>query len=129
MVKNDYGQNLAYQCDSCSRRHPKWQGKCDGCNEWNTIVEKMVYSNDLGSKNDWIKYDDFSSDLIHLDSEDYDYDSIRFDIKWSEIKRAVGGDFVAGSSVLLAGMPGVGKSTLLMQLSSKFSAYGKVIYL
>ena len=128
MVKNDYGQNLAYQCDSCSRRYPKWQGKCDGCNEWNTIVEKMVYSNDLGSKNDWIKYDDFSSDLIHLDSEDYDYDSIRFDIKWSEIKRAIGGDFVAGSSVLLAGMPGVGKSTLLMQLSSKFSAYGKVIY-
>ena len=55
MVKNDYGQNLAYQCDSCSRRYPKWQGKCDGCNEWNTIVEKMVYSNDLGSKNDWIK--------------------------------------------------------------------------
>ena len=128
MAKNDYGQNLTYQCDSCSRRYPKWQGKCDGCNEWNTIVEKMVYSNDLGSKNDWIKYDDFSLDLIHLDSEDYDFDSIRFDIKWSEIKRAIGGDFVAGSSVLLAGMPGVGKSTLLMQLSSKFSAYGKVIY-
>ena len=41
MVKNDCGQNLTYQCDSCSRRHPKWQGKCDGCNEWNTIVEKM----------------------------------------------------------------------------------------
>ena len=38
MVKNDYGQNLTYQCDSCSRRHPKWQGKCDGCNEWNKIV-------------------------------------------------------------------------------------------
>lgn len=128
MVKNDYGQNLTYQCDSCSRRHPKWQGKCDGCNEWNTIVEKKIYSNDLGSKNDWVKYDDFSLDLIHLDSEDYDFDSIRFDIKWSEIKRAIGGDFVAGSSVLLAGMPGVGKSTLLMQLSSKFSAYGKVIY-
>ena len=54
MVKNDYGQNLTYQCDSCSRRYPKWQGKCDGCNEWNTIVEKMIYSNDLGSKNDWI---------------------------------------------------------------------------
>ena len=35
----------------------------------------MIYSNDLGSKNDWIQYDDFSSDLIHLDSEDYDYDS------------------------------------------------------
>ena len=129
MAKNDYGQNLTYQCDSCSRQYPKWQGKCDGCNEWNTIVEKMVYSNDLESKNDWIKYDDFSLDLIHLDAESDDSDSIRFDIKWSEIERAIGGDFVAGSSVLLAGMPGVGKSTLLMQLSSKFSTYGKVIYI
>ena len=56
MVKNDYGQNLTYQCDSCSRPYPKWQGKCDGCNEWKTITEKIIYSNDLGSKNEWIKY-------------------------------------------------------------------------
>ena len=128
MVKNDYGQNLTYQCDSCSRPYPKWQGKCDGCNEWNTITEKIIYSNDLGSKNEWIKYDEFSSDLIHLDSDFNDTNSIRLDIKWNEIERAIGGHFVAGSSVLLAGMPGVGKSTLLMQLSSKFSMYGKVIY-
>ena len=128
MVKNDYGQNLTYQCDSCSRPYPKWQGKCDGCNEWNTVTEKIIYSNDLGSKNEWIKYDEFSSDLIHLDSDFNDTNSIRFDIKWNEIERAIGGHFVAGSSVLLAGMPGVGKSTLLMQLSSKFSMHGKVIY-
>ena len=44
MVKNDYGQNLTYQCDSCSRPYPKWQGKCDGCNEWNTIVEERKNS-------------------------------------------------------------------------------------
>ena len=128
MVKNVYGQNLTYQCDSCSRQYPKWQGKCDGCNEWNTIIEKAVLSNDLGSKSDWTKYDELSLDLIHLDGESNNLDSAKFDIHWKEIERAIGGDFVAGSAVLLAGMPGVGKSTLLMQLSSKFSTYGKVIY-
>ena len=129
MVKNDYGQNLIFQCDSCSRQYPKWQGKCDGCNEWNTIVEKTIFSNNLGLNNDWIKYDEFSSDLIHLNEEANNFDTVRFDVKWNEIERAIGGKFVAGAAVLLAGMPGVGKSTLLIQLSSQLSTYGKVIYI
>ena len=129
MVKNDYGQNLIFQCDSCSRQYPKWQGKCDGCNEWNTIVEKTIFSNNLGLNNDWIKYDEFSSDLIHLNEEANNFDTVRFDVKWNEIERAIGGKFVAGAAVLLAGMPGVGKPTLLIQLSSQLSTYGKVIYI
>jgi len=108
-------------CQNCGTQHAKWQGQCHACKEWNTIVEEVVQKAD---QKDWktstnlAKSDSRSSKPLKLD-EISAAAEIRMDTKNNELNRVLGGGLVPGSVILLGGEPGIGKSTLLLQISLK----------
>jgi DNA repair protein RadA/Sms len=104
----------AFFCQSCGYEAAKWLGKCPSCSEWNTFVEEMI---EKPSKNVVA----FSSETKHakpqLIQEVVKQDEERRTLKDSELHRVLGGGLVPGSIILLGGDPGIGKSTLLLQLA------------
>lgn len=118
----------AFFCQSCGTQYPKWQGQCNACKEWNTLVEEVVQKAD---KSSW-KVSDTLSNRGQRESKPLlvgEIDStqeIRMDTLDGELNRVLGGGLVPGSMVLLGGEPGVGKSTLLLQISLKLPY--KVLY-
>ena len=124
---NSKDHSLNFQCSDCGKQYPKWQGQCFACNKWDTIIENISNKKtflDIGS----LEINETSLiDLSEVSSSDIDKDTYK--IEWPELNRALGGDFISGAIVLIAGMPGVGKSTLLMQLAAKLSKHGEVVYL
>ena len=108
-------------CQNCGTQHAKWQGQCHACKEWNTIIEEVVQKAD---KNDWktgttlAKTDSRATKPLRLD-EISAAAEIRMDTKNNELNRVLGGGLVPGSVILLGGEPGIGKSTLLLQISLK----------
>ena len=124
---NSKDHSLNFQCSDCGKQYPKWQGQCFACNKWDTIIENISNKKtflDIGS----LEINETSLiDLSEVSSSDIDKDTYK--IEWPELNRALGGDFISGAIVLIAGMPGVGTSTLLMQLSAKLSKHGEVVYL
>ncbi|MFK7049588.1 hypothetical protein FLACOL_00804 [Flavobacterium columnare] len=107
----------SFFCQSCGTQFAKWQGQCTSCKEWNTLVEEIVQKEE---KNNW-KTDSSSSLkrvskplLVHeIDSTE----EIRMNTTDGELNRVLGGGLVPGSLTLLGGEPGIGKSTLLLQIS------------
>jgi DNA repair protein RadA/Sms len=107
----------AFFCQSCGTQYAKWQGQCNACKEWNTIVEEIVQKEE---KNTWK-----SSSLIEIKRSSkplkvHEIDStkeVRYNTGDSELNRVLGGGLVPGSLTLLGGEPGIGKSTLLLQIS------------
>ncbi|OWP84941.1 DNA repair protein RadA [Flavobacterium columnare] len=107
----------SFFCQSCGTQFAKWQGQCTSCKEWNTLVEEIVQKEE---KNNW-KTDSSSSHkrvskplLVHeIDSTE----EIRMNTTDGELNRVLGGGLVPGSLTLLGGEPGIGKSTLLLQIS------------
>lgn len=102
-------------CQSCGNIYSRWIGKCEQCNQWNTIVEENnskpsgVLSKSTGKK---IKFE-------KLNDVNYEYSRIKTNL--NELDRVIGGGFVPGSVTLIGGDPGIGKSTLLLQLVGKLS--------
>lgn len=104
----------AYFCQNCGTRHPKWQGQCYVCKEWNTIVEEVVQKDEIklwsnqkvNSKVKALKVADIS-----LTNES------RIKTGNIELDRVLGGGVVPGVVILLGGEPGIGKSTLMLQLA------------
>ena len=102
-------------CQSCGNIYSKWIGKCEQCNEWNTIVEENnskpsgVLSKSKGKR---INFEQLS---------DVNYEYSRIKTNLNELDRVIGGGFVPGSVTLIGGDPGIGKSTLLLQLVGKLS--------
>lgn len=111
-----------FVCESCAAEFSKWQGMCDTCKEWNTIVERKVISSNLkqstGSK----------LNVQPIKSASKQKTSARFTSGFSEVDDVLGGGIVAGSVVLMAGEPGIGKSTLLLQLAHNVAAKKRVAY-
>ena len=99
-------------CQNCGTTYPRWQGKCDSCGEWNTIVEE-VQKNDGFSKINPRKEGKII-DFVPLKGEQSTYARLQTGIK--EIDRVTGGGLVPGSVILVGGDPGIGKSTLLLQV-------------
>ncbi len=102
-----------YLCTNCGHNAPKWQGKCDSCHEWNTYEEKVVSKKSTAvkrakspNKTSPILVGDITGSVV-LRTETHD----------QELQRVLGGGIVPGSVVLVGGQPGIGKSTLLLQLS------------
>lgn len=116
MAKKDLKQ---YVCQNCGAVYPKWQGKCDTCGEWNTIVEEVVGGggfsnfNPRKSKGREIEFVSLSGAQEHLD---------RLTTGIKELDRVCGGGLVAGSVILVGGDPGIGKSTLLLQACAKVAS-------
>ena len=114
----------AFFCSNCGTEHSKWQGQCNSCKSWNTLVEEIIKN---PNKKEWKSknINGYSSKPIHIKNiTSKTIDKISSGDK--ELDRVLGGGIVPGSLVLLGGEPGIGKSTLLMQVAN--SVNGKVVY-
>jgi DNA repair protein RadA/Sms len=113
-----------YVCQSCGTQSPRWMGKCPDCGQWNTMVEERVEKQkEIGAT----KRRDGSEPLLLGDIQARDED--RFVTKIGELDRVLGGGIVAGSVVLIGGDPGIGKSTLVLQMLRQVSEFrGKALY-
>jgi DNA repair protein RadA/Sms len=108
----------AYFCQNCGYESAKWLGKCPSCNQWNTFVEELIQKEaKKSSANDWQSYHvDGTSKKIQPLHEVKTKDTPRFITNDVELNRVLGGGIVPGSIVLVAGEPGIGKSTLFLQM-------------
>ena len=111
-----------FVCSSCGYESAKWLGKCPGCNEWNSFYEEKV-SKETGTKTEK-KKSITPKKLNELESRE----SIRISTGIGELNRVLGGGLVEGSLVLLGGEPGIGKSTLILQICDKVKVDGPVLY-
>lgn len=112
-------------CQNCGAQYAKWQGQCTACKEWNTIVEEVVQKQD---KADW-KQQTTSVKRVSKPLKIRDIDSgeeSRILTTDQELNRVLGGGIVPGSLILLGGEPGIGKSTLLLQVALNLPL--KVLY-
>jgi len=114
-------QKTAFICQNCGFHSPKWLGRCPNCGEWNTLIEEVE--------------DEVTAEFSFLPSEPILYEKIkeakreRIKTGIEELNPVLGGGVVPGSLVLIGGEPGVGKSTLLLQVSRDFAAQGEdVLY-
>ncbi|MGK0324486.1 MAG: DNA repair protein RadA/Sms, partial [Psychroserpens sp.] len=105
-------------CQNCGSQYSKWQGQCTACKEWNTITEEVIQKPE---KSDWKTPDSSakrSSKPLLINEIDASKEA-RLDTQDDEFNRVLGGGLVPGSLTLLGGEPGIGKSTLLLQISLK----------
>lgn len=117
---------VQFICQNCGTVHPRWAGKCDGCGEWNTLVEENPTAG-IGGGPGRPPAKGREVALVSLDGEIEE--APRFLSGIAELDRATGGGFVRGSALLLGGDPGIGKSTLLMQASAALAKSGhRVVY-
>lgn len=114
-----------FYCTSCGNETPKWQGKCPACGSWNTLEEHIEKASPVGrgkSAPVGISRTPQKLGQIQCDNE------IRFSTGMGELDRVLGGGAVAGSLVLVGGAPGIGKSTLLLQICNSLCQQRKVLY-
>ena len=104
---------ISYFCTACGNETPKWQGRCPACGAWNTMEEHIektspvVHTRSIGTET---RKTPQRLHELDCDSE------IRFTTGMGELDRVLGGGAVSGSLVLVGGAPGIGKSTLLLQI-------------
>ena len=111
-----------FVCSECGYESPKWLGKCPACNAWNTFYEeKEQKAVTLDGK---VKQAAKPKALNSVEGKE----AIRMKTGYQELDRVLGGGLVKGSLVLVGGEPGIGKSTLILQLCNKLSSDGKVLY-
>ncbi|MFT6940446.1 MAG: DNA repair protein RadA/Sms, partial [Cyclobacteriaceae bacterium] len=123
-------QKTAFYCQNCGANSPKWQGKCPACGEWNTYVEEVVSSSsESKSSTPWGKQGDVQRKRQQpvLVQEVVGEKLDRFSSMDGELDRVLGGGIVNGSLVLIGGEPGIGKSTLMLQVAVKLNQQ-KVLY-
>lgn len=112
------GRRTMYVCSECGHKTSKWLGKCPSCGEWNTMEEKIVSDGDrqqrtVATERRFIDNYETSSKINDVVLPNY----IRTETGMGELDRVLGGGIVSGSVILLTGEPGIGKSTLLLQIS------------
>ncbi len=108
----------AFFCQNCGAQYSRWQGQCNSCKEWNTIVEEIIQKEE---KSTW-KSTTSDSKRVSKPLKVNEIDSsqeVRMNTLDGELNRVLGGGIVPGSLILLGGEPGIGKSTLLLQISLK----------
>jgi DNA repair protein RadA/Sms len=112
-----------YYCQNCGAQHAKWQGQCNSCKQWNTLVEEVISKSE---NKDWQSSENKSSKSLQPQASkinDVEYETEdRIILADAELNRVLGGGLVKGSLVLLGGEPGIGKSTLLLQLCLTLNA-------
>ena len=106
----------AFFCQSCGYESTKWLGKCPSCNNWNTFVEEVIVKGtDKKEKDEWAEYKRNGRTKTIAISEVSSAEEKRIITTDAELNRVLGGGIVSGSIVLVAGEPGIGKSTLFLQ--------------
>lgn len=112
-----------FVCNECGYESAKWMGKCPACNSWNTFFEQKIEKiTENGIKT--VKERNTPKALNSYKGEEV----ARTPTGFSELDRVLGGGIVKGSLILLGGEPGIGKSTLILQLCNKIHGEGKVLY-
>lgn len=120
---------IKFICQNCGTSYAKWAGKCDNCNQWNTLLEQAIDETEAktalakgaasGKKLDTISV----NKITPTDAKS------RLKTSFPELDQVLGGGILLGSVALLAGQPGIGKSTLLMQIASHISDKKPVLYI
>ena len=113
-------------CQQCGFESPKWNGKCPSCGAWNSLVEETIQPAATKTPSSRKKADlsNFIQELQAVDTQE----DIRYRTGIGELDRVLGGGLVKGSIVLLGGEPGIGKSTLLLQICEFFGASHSILY-
>jgi len=119
-------QDKAFFCQSCGNEFPRWSGQCAACGEWNSLVEEIrkskIKSQNKGQIQNYKQEKPQPITEIDFKSEE------RMATGIAELDRVLGGGVVAGSVVLIAGEPGIGKSTLMLQAAEALAKKSKVLY-
>jgi len=114
-----------FYCTVCGNETPKWQGRCTACGEWNTLQEFVEKPSFHGKgKSTPVGQSRNATRLLDVSGEDED----RFSSGMGELDRVLGGGAVSGSLILVGGAPGIGKSTLLLQICNRLCAERSVLY-
>lgn len=110
----------SFYCSECGARYPKWLGKCEDCGQWNSIVEDVPLQEKTIFGNDHIEFQGLSAK---------GKETQRVKSGLAEFDRVLGGGAVPGSVVLIGGEPGIGKSTILLQILSYFAKNHDCVYI
>ena len=112
---------IRYECSHCGATFAAWAGRCSTCGEWNTLQEQIDVTASLSSHRGSLSPKSLSDVLVH--------DTVvRIPTDMADVNTVLGGGFVPGGVVLLAGEPGIGKSTVLLQVANSIQKHGKVLY-
>lgn len=112
-------KSLAYRCVACGHTESKWLGRCPECGQWNSLRETAV-----GGPRADIGGETFSLPIVSIDPGQ----GVRIPTGSAEMDRVLGGGLMRGSTVLLGGEPGIGKSTLLLQVCARVDTKGRILY-
>lgn len=111
-----------FSCNNCGAKYPKWMGMCSQCGEWNTVEEEIIQSKNKNEPKIILN----TTKIKEIKEINYETNE-RIKINDSELNRVLGGGIVQGSLILISGEPGIGKSTLILQLS--IATKRKVLYI
>ncbi|MBR4626151.1 MAG: DNA repair protein RadA [Ruminococcus sp.] len=118
---------FVYTCNQCGYESSKWNGKCPSCGAWNSFEEELAESPSSPGTGNARSAPDLSENILELESIGADSD-VRYDTGVGELNRVLGGGLVKGSLVLLGGEPGIGKSTILLQICQHLGEEHSVLY-
>lgn len=118
-------EKTVFFCSSCGGESVKWHGQCPHCGEWNTLVEEKVVTENKHGRSSKLRPSVLPQPITKVNSGS----NLRYQLGMSELDNVLGGGLVAGSSLLLGGEPGIGKSTLLLQIANAMSNYGNTLYI
>ncbi len=117
---------MRYMCQACGSEQSRWQGQCPDCAEWNTLVQESAVVTVFSARHD-LSSGGRAVELVGLDTEGALPQRLPTGI--AEFDRAIGGGIVPGSALLVGGDPGIGKSTLLLQVAARLALAGsRVVY-
>ena len=114
--------NTVFVCNECGYESAKWLGKCPACNSWNSFFEQKIEKSTKG------KIEKNVNNKPQALNTYKGQENERIKTGFEELDRVLGGGLVKGSLILLGGEPGIGKSTLILQICNKINAEGKVLY-
>lgn len=116
-----------YICSECGYKSPKWLGKCPGCNQWNTFEETLEQT--VKSASSPVSSTVVSAKMPQKINEVKVGYETRYETGFKELDRVLGGGIVEGSLILVGGDPGIGKSTILLQICQKAGESRKILYI
>ncbi len=111
-----------YICQECAYETSRWLGKCPSCNQWNTFVEEVLKEDKKNNLSNLVGAKPVNINEIDTNNEQ------RYKTGISELDRTLGGGLVKGSLILIGGDPGIGKSTLILELCEKIEQDGNILY-
>lgn len=114
-----------YICSKCNAESPKWTGQCSKCNSWNSLVEDVI---NVGKSAKVVRHMSVKPTIHLSDISDREKKEIRLKTEIGEMDRVLGGGFMEDSVVLLVGDPGIGKSTLTIQVCNQMAQNKSVLY-